>query len=165
MKPPPKTICIDCNILIWGVRKFSTTGQEEMVSRAEAFISNCSKDQSQILVPTVAMAEFLTRTNPPDVDAIESGFESLFIVANFDIRAARIFADLHRSYIAANGPKAPNGVSAVKMKKDFMIVATALAHGASYIVSNDADVGKFAQGKIQVSPLPEKSQQTEFLGG
>ena len=48
------------------------------------------------------------------------------------------------------------------MKADYLIMATALAKGADCIYSEDAGLKKFAQGHINVRPLPNIEQRTSL---
>lgn len=158
--------CIDCHILIWGVRKQCTDGRIHLIKRAEHFLNQCVEDKSQILVPSIVAAEFMAQCSLPEMARFSSGAKELFQIANFDLPSAQIFAELFQRYQydnpAWNAQIGQEG-RRLKMKLDFMIVATALAHQATCIVSEDAgDIKKFAMGKIPVVQLPEAGRQSEM---
>ena len=53
-------VCFDNNILIWGVRKKASPGQEGQIRRALALFDDLDKDGARIIVLTPVLSEFLT---------------------------------------------------------------------------------------------------------
>src|SRR5205085_296579 len=131
------------------------------VGQATNFFAQCAKDKSQVLIPTVVITEFLVGCDLAAFDAVEAKLSAGFQIGNYDIKAARKCAELFHRYALMNPSFKTEEKDKVKMKRDFMIVATAIAGGASAIFSEDAGIARFAQGLIPVSPLsPVEVQQT-----
>lgn len=60
--------CIDSNIIIWGIKKQATDGQEEMIKRAEQFFLHADEYDDIILIPSIVLAEILA-PDPPQLKA------------------------------------------------------------------------------------------------
>src|SRR4051812_41688397 len=87
-------ICIDSHILIWGIKKQSSTGQEDMVSRAEKYFEYLDEKKEDIIIPSVVLAEILC-PEEPQVQRRLLGLISGFLqIANFDSRVALKMAEL-----------------------------------------------------------------------
>jgi len=139
-------VCFDTQIIIWGVKRQATPGQEDNIDKAK-----CEKDGIDIMVPSVVVAEILC--------ALEPG---LHIVPPFDTQAALHFAEMWRN---KKQLKDESGISRAEMKADYMITATAIARGAKCIYSQDAGLKKFAQDYIDVRPLPSIERQMSIEDG
>lgn len=156
-------VCLDTNVLIWGIKKEASPGREHMIPRAEAFIQHLTNKKTTMVVPSVVLAELLIKVPPEDhtdfIRLITDGFE----VPTFDARVAARFAKIwtekkdHPDLIAAKqaGETTKNIVRA-----DCMVVATALVAGASYVVTNNLrDLRWFADRHIEVLDIPETAAQ------
>ena len=54
-------VCLDTMILIWGVKRESTPGQELKIKNAVAFLKDLEEQGAQIIIPAPVLAEVLTR--------------------------------------------------------------------------------------------------------
>lgn len=149
-------VCFDTHIIIWGVRKKATPGQEDKIEKAKYLISKCKEDEVQIMIPSVVVAEVLCALEPRLHSAVSELMHRQFIVPPFDTQAALHFAKMWRS---RKQPKGEGTVSRAEMKADYMITATAIAKGAKCIYSEDAGLKKFAQEYIDVRSLPSIERQ------
>lgn len=149
-------VCFDTQIIIWGVKKQATSGQEGNIEKAKYLIAMCEKDGVKIMVPSVVVAELLCALEPKLHGAFSELMHRRFIVPPFDTQAALHFADMWRN---KKQIRDDSGISRSEMKADFMITATALARGASCIYSEDPGLKKFAQDYIDVRPLPNVEKQ------
>ena len=52
-------VCLDTQIVIWGVKKQSTPDQSEMILRAEYLLEKFLSSGTKILVPSIVVAEIL----------------------------------------------------------------------------------------------------------
>lgn len=52
-----KRVCLDNNILIWGVRRRATGGQEGHIPRAVALFEELDESGARIIVPTPVLSE------------------------------------------------------------------------------------------------------------
>lgn len=57
-----KLACIDNHILIWGVRKHATPGQEAMLDMTAAFLAWLDRQKIKVVVPAPVLYEFLNNS-------------------------------------------------------------------------------------------------------
>jgi len=161
------TICIDSQVIVWGIKRQPTKGQEEMVSKAEYFFEWADSNGHEIIIPTIVVAEVLA----PEPETIRSKYlETLtkgFIVVNFDTRSALKYAQLlNGRFEEVKKLQEETGTIRQKMKADHMIIATAITNNASCIYSYDKGLTKFAQGYIDVKEFPTPPpKQIDIFGG
>jgi predicted nucleic acid-binding protein len=151
-------VCIDSQIIIWGIKKQPATGQEDMVAKAEAFFDWVDKEEHDVIVPSVVAAEVLV----PEPDEIRAQFLGIltknFIIADFDTRAALKYAQLlHGRFEEIKRIAAVNDTTRQKMKVDHLIISTAIVNNASCIYSYDKALKPFAFGHIDVREFPGMS--------
>ena len=151
--------CIDSNIIVWGIKKQASEGQEDMIARAEHIFIQADEYNDFILIPTIVLAEILT-PEPPEVrNRYIDILNKSFIIAPFDTRAALKFADiLHSRWAEIKNIAAETGTPRQKMKADHMIIATALVNNANCIYSTDNGLKAFANGLIDVRDVPHIRQ-------
>jgi predicted nucleic acid-binding protein len=139
-------VCFDSMILIWGIQEH---GQEEEVAQAKAFLDHLDKQGTKALIPSVVVAEFLTGIPTAAHTTIADLLERHFITAAFDLKASMHFARIwqdrdQRGVITLL--KQRDRATRAELKADCMIVATAVAQGASCIYSHDDNLAGFANG-------------------
>jgi predicted nucleic acid-binding protein len=147
--------CIDSNIIVWGIKRQATSGQEEMIVRAEALFKRFDEYKDSIIIPTVVLAEILA-PEPPVVRAkyLEILGKS-FNIAQFDSRAAMKYAEImHARFEEIKTIANTTGIHRQKMKMDHIVIATAIVNEANCIYSTDGGLKAFANGYIDVNDLP-----------
>ena len=154
-------ICIDSQIIIWGIKNQATKGQESMIPKAEYFFRWADNNGHDIIIPTVVEAEILAA----EPELIRSGYYDIlhknFMVVNFDTRAAAKYAEiLNGRFEKVKELAKAEKIDRQKMKVDHLIIACALANGANCIYSYDNGIHKFADGFIDVRHLPEPPAKT-----
>jgi predicted nucleic acid-binding protein len=155
-----KRISIDTHILIWGVREFAEVGQEDMIEKTKAFLAQCRKEGTEIIVTAIVLGEFLTDLDPQMHQKITEIIRSAFIVVPFDSAASAIFAKLWRDRQSAlKQIKEETKSTRAALKADSMIVASSIAHQAEAIYSHDNGLRKFAATKIPVNLIPSLAYQ------
>ncbi len=152
LNPDARLVAIDSQILVWGIRK---EGTEEQKKRANWLFQSLEEEDSQIVVPAVALSEYLTRVDSDNHKNVIASLTVRFIISPFDVKcaalAARLFAD-GRGLIK----KGTKGSRAV-LRADAMIIASAASHGARHFYSGDAACRKLA-GRVPgliVDDLPK----------
>lgn len=164
--------CIDSNIIIWGIKKQATPGQEEMIARAEQFFFHADEYEDIILVPTMVLAEILA-PEPPQIRAKYLEILSKnFVLVSFNEMASLKYAELlYNRFEDVRNIATSTNVTRQRMKVDHMIIATALVNNAAAIYSTDQGLKSFAQGYIDVRDLPpikttlpfQASKQTDLF--
>ncbi len=150
----PLVVCLDTNIIIWGVKGESSSGQGPMVGRAKAFIAELEASKARIVVPAVVVAEALIKVPKMHHQRVLEVFERRFMVAPFDARAGSCYASLFQTWLEKNKKHTKLKTPKRDIKPDFMIVATAIAAGATKLYSSDAGMRAFALGHIDAEDLP-----------
>lgn len=149
-------ICVDNHVIVWGIRKYAETDQQDMIPRASHFLEECKKKHIEIIVPSIVLGEFLGGIDRKKRYAAMSLFSSGFVVVPYDAMCALRFAELWEKNKETGVIKAlrAEGISRQELKADSMILATAIAHKAKAIYSHDDGLTKFANGEIEVLELP-----------
>ncbi len=155
-------ICLDSQVLIWGIKEQATGGQEDMISLTKNYI-NSLDNNSLILIPSIVMAEFLIPI-PSHLHAMVINlFTNKFIISPFDALAASKFSTIWQHHMPSGEKKIKEqpSVTRSELRADGMIVATAVAQKADRIVSHDQWIKKFAKDFIEVVDVPFIPQQTK----
>jgi len=161
-------ICLDTNVLIWGVKEQETKGQEKMVKKAKVFLEHIEKDsQTRILVPAIVLAELLLKVPPEIHNMVCNLFQKSYQVIPFDVKAAAVFAKIWQVKKNDNIIKtltAEGNTTKNELKTDCLIVATAVSRKAARIYSHDSRIlKKFAEDYIEVCEIPSIHIQEKLL--
>lgn len=155
-------ICIDTNVLIWGVQGVARQSQEGMIDRTRRFLAQLARDSEQVMVPSVAVSEYLQGFPVEEQTTQLEVLSGNFFVPSFDARCAALAAELQRVGPAVRGEP---GVR-VTFRADAQIIATAICHGASQIVTgNLEEFRRIARERIPVIEVPETWEQPDMLEG
>ncbi|MEP7010021.1 MAG: PIN domain-containing protein [Acidobacteriota bacterium] len=152
-------VFLDTQILVWGVKKEFTEGQEEMVAEAGAFIDSLRGGGDRVAISAVVFGELLLRV--PTAEHAAAGAQILrdFIVIPYDAPAAIAAANVWRSNkesriideILEDGTR-----SRAAIRADCQIIGTALSRSPARIVSQDLDLCKLARNFIDARAMPRR---------
>lgn len=157
-------ICLDTHILIWGIKQQASPGQENMIHRAKNLLYTLEDSHSQVIVPSLVLAELLMPVEEKDYGKLLAEISKAFMIVPFDAQAALHYASLWKHWRKKNFEQiGENKPTRAKMKTDFMIVATAISRKAECIYSADTDIDKFAEGHIEVRKLPASFEQGRLV--
>ncbi len=165
------SVCLDNNILIWGIRGISTPGQEGMISRTQALFEDLDASDAHIMVPAVVVSEFLTGLPKAQHQSLLEVLNRRFELPPFDVRTAAVAAGLWRDAAERNPQfreelkEAFPGTQKVKIKADIMILATALVRKADILYTHDGPLRTIADGLIEVRDLPPPRPRQSDLPG
>lgn len=158
-----KPVCIDSHLIIWGIKKQASEGQEHMIEKAENFFKYMDNERIEIIIPSIVVAEILTPEDETKRAEYSRILTKSFRICDFDLLASKKYAELLSTKLSNVKQYAQdNGIRKDKMKFDFGIVATAIVNNASIIYSHDPDLTKFASGLIDVRTMPSIPQQTSM---
>ncbi len=153
-------VCLDNNILIWGVRRKATPGQETHIPRARALIAELDESGARIIVPAPVLSEFLTFAPENRHAEITASLQRHFQLTPFDAHAAAVAAKIWRTQAEGD----PNWKESLKeevadltharIKYDIQILATALSRNADILYTHDRALKRLAGGRIDVRELP-----------
>ncbi len=148
-------ICFDTQIVIWAVKKEATPGQEDMILKAEILLNMCNENKSEIIIPSIVIAELLSGLPPDRHSFFIKVIEKNFSIPPFDLHAAAVYAKIWRNSKELRKEEKERGAKREEMKADSMIVAIAKARGAICIYSEDPRLRKFAEGYIEAKSLSD----------
>ncbi|MGB2822129.1 MAG: PIN domain-containing protein [Phycisphaerae bacterium] len=145
-----RVVAVDSMVLVWGIRK---TGPEEKIRRARYLFSELEDDEAQVILPSVAVAEYITPLASPDERAqVVAAMGERFIISPFDANDAILAAQLYREGQARRKMGARG--ARVCLRADSLIVATAKNHGAREFYTEDVDCYNMASQVIHTKKLP-----------
>lgn len=150
-------VCLDTHILIWGIKEECKKGQEDMISKAKAFLKWLDDEKIKPLIPTVVLGELLMPIPSEKHNEYISIFQNNFLIVSYDVAAASCFAKIWHSKIdnkTIEKIKTDHKLSRSEIKADLQIVAIAVTQKVSCIYSYDSNVKKFAEGYIEVKEMP-----------
>lgn len=147
-------VCLDTNIVIWGIRKVAAVGQEEMMTRASNLFKLFEADKTVIIVPSIVVAEILSGLEPKFHQPFMTAIQSRFMMPSFDSHAAMLYAQVWQAYKNHQSPSIEPPRPREGLKADSFIIAIALANKASCIYSHDKHLKTMATGFIEVKTLP-----------
>lgn len=155
---------IDSNIIIWGIKKQASKGQEENIDKALYLFDWFDENKHEVFVPTCVVAEILVIEPIEKYGETVESINNLGMIIDFDLRAASRYAQIIGSRLAELKQIAKDPDIKNKMKIDHMIVSTALVHGANAIYTTDSHLNTFANGLIEVRDLPNlPAKQTDLF--
>lgn len=152
-----KTVLIDSNIFIWGIKGQSTDGQEGMIQKAKDLIEYLTGQGYKLMLPVPQMVELMSHVPVAEQDQIRLYFDSKFMVVPFDEIAGIKCAELLHLSLQDEEIKKLREEGKIpknKIKYDCMLCAIAIVRGATKIYSEDDDMRRFAHGQIEVNKMP-----------
>jgi predicted nucleic acid-binding protein len=105
-------VAIDTIVLIRGIRQEPDPDDPKAVERAKGLIAQCQEDKTPIIVPSVALGEFLAGTPKGDIAEHVRLVDENFQVAPFDAMAAVYAGEIWRKHkgLMGSGTLSVHGV-------------------------------------------------------
>lgn len=163
-------ICIDTCVLVWGIRREASPGQEHMIPRTVHLLDKLQKVGAEILVPAPVLMEALLGVSEDRHQRFVAGLGRQFIIVPFDARAAAEAATL---WLKANAGRSVSDAvrlatkgSRHEIRCDFMILGIAAARGVSVLYTDDSGLQNLASmsGVVKACGIPEAEAQLSFDG-
>lgn len=156
-------VCVDTNFLIWAIRGQANPTQTAMIGRAQVYLQYLEQNKDRIIIPTIVLAEFLNGVpNVPDRTRFLRMLNTRCMVADFDLKAAHMFATLWDTQGAHIQQLRNNGNTRPSLKADCMIAATAITAPADLLITNDKGLRNFIGNRIPVQDIPIVPVQTKM---
>jgi hypothetical protein len=130
----PPIVAVDSMTLVWGLRR---EGPQQECLNAQWLFSQFTARQTQVIVSTVALSEYLTAIDPTLHEAVVEKMEERFIFYPFTKDCASLAAALFQTGQQMRNKNVPG--ARATLRADAMIVASAKVHGAGCIFSHDRD--------------------------
>ena len=157
-------VCIDTQIIIWGLREYAEPSQTENIDRAKHLLRKLHDRGDKILVPSIVVAEVMAGVLDKDKNYYEkiSKMIQKFRCPPFDNKAAMVYANIHHE--KWNQVKNNKGnATRSELKADMMILAIAISNKCKTIYTEDIPLAKLSNGYITVSGLPVINEQPSLF--
>jgi predicted nucleic acid-binding protein len=147
-------ICLDTSPVIWAIQNASRAGADPLVTRAAHYIQRAGE---ALAIPAPVLLEYLAGL-PVDRHAESLRIlEGNFLIPAFDTKAACVAAEIQAD--RARFRAAADAAGRQPAKFDVAVLATAIACGATELLTNDTHVVDLANNRIKVVlvrdvPLP-----------
>lgn len=152
----PVLVAIDSMTLVWGVKKEGTSDQ---LQRAKWLFEQLETDKAQIILPAVALSEYLTPIDPREHTRAITALKERFLIPPFDVECASLAARLFwkgKELREVDEQMSQPGARKC-LRADALIIATAVRHGARILYTGDDKCRRLASTikHLEVKDLPE----------
>ncbi len=151
-------ICLDTQIISWGIFERCSDGQENNIQYAKKLLEQICGNGDEIIMPTVVVAELLTPLHESQHPMAMNLLDMAVTCAPFDLGCASRFALLWQRKNDEGVVKdlmKNHDAKRQEVKADCLIVATAAQNKVDVIYSNDKKLRKFATGVVDAEDLPQ----------
>lgn len=150
------SVAVDTMTLI-----YSHEGSSKYPDRArnsKAFLDQCARDNRQICLPSIVVAEFVVKQREPGNMIME--LANHFQILEFDIGAAKIAAEIRAEQLRRAGNQGRcDSCNRSYLKSDIMIIATCIQNRVDELITCDGLSGLSSldsvSRRIRISPPPE----------
>ena len=159
-------MCLDSQVIIWGIKKQAKSDQTNMIAIADTFIKHLSQNGYEIIIPSPVLSELMVRMPLDKHAAFVDYMQSSFMIASFDALAAMKCAEMMAAYKTDEELKQyreENRTTNATVKYDHQIAAIACVWNCEYVCSYDRNLKNFAKGFIEVREMPDMGSQTNLF--
>ncbi len=153
-----KIVCLDTNILIWGIQKVALPEYQDRIERAQLLFKQLHQDKAEIIIPSVVLSEFMMKIETIETPRLLKEIQKCCKVYSFDTAAAFKLAEIFRNIKANKTYEELQtiGITRQCIKFDSMIVATAIVQNSLVIYTEDKGIKKIAEKEgVETKELPE----------
>lgn len=153
-----KIVCLDTNILIWGIQKIALPEHADKIEKAKYLFEQLQEEKAEVIIPAIILSEFLIGIDSIDQPLCLKEIHRHCKIYPFDVPAALKLSEMLKN-MKHNGVYArleKEGCTKRTIKFDSLLVATALAQKVSILYTYDKAVRLIAEKEgIEVRGLPE----------
>lgn len=160
-------IVLDTQVLIYAVEDAKRPNAEELHRKARHYVRTMSKEGHNLILPAIVVGEFLVAHKfENDFDALRT-LTKHFMVIPFDVKTAQIFGPIYKEKGLAMAKEKCESKSCRKRKisADCQVVATTIACNGDVLVSNDPDLKRLGDGRVNVIEVPSIPEQLKLAPG
>ena len=163
-----KTACVDTQILFWSLVQKAPPNDPDAIKKALNLFRWLDEQGFNLIVPSLVVGELLVPVPPEQHGTIIKQVQENWIVVDFDIKVAAEFARLRHKYLSETARRQlqqmMSGVPHRTIVADMMILATALANKADYLITDDIGMSKLAgSNNLDVLGTASAPFQSSFL--
>lgn len=150
-------VCIDSQILIWGLTKNPTPQFENKVALTRVLLENLTKAKKQLAISSITLGETCAGLANKEQDAFIKDIYKNFIILPYDALAAHKFSEIYKTKVSNHKQWKHDRYTRVNYTVDMKILATAVSKDIPIIYTdNRRDFDRVGSGFIEVLGLPEK---------
>lgn len=162
MTMPDELLCIDTNVMIWGILQNGKTEKEKrMIEKASAFFENGFNEGKTFAISVITLSEFMVRIPPEERDRYIGLISQNFVLLPYSENAALKNADIFREQYSKM-KSAYHGMRGI-LRPDIQILASAIVFGNVKLITEDAPFRELAEKYIPVSGLPDPPPEQALL--
>ncbi|MBL8132991.1 MAG: PIN domain-containing protein [Anaerolineae bacterium] len=163
-----RIVCLDTQVLYWGIIGKASRGQDDLIPRARDFLVGLAADDNiHVIIPAVVVGELLAFVPEAEQANVLMRLQQDWLVVDFDARAALIFGQMRANRFVQEQFKALRGdgpdLNRRALIADCLIIATAIAHDAEVLYSDDRALIKLAEGWIAAKRFEDETYQMRLL--
>ncbi|MDR2801424.1 MAG: PIN domain-containing protein [Desulfovibrio sp.] len=160
-------VCIDTQILIWGIQKTASEKRKDYIVVAESLIDDITEKGDRIIIPSIVYAELLAGVPEDRLKEFMRIISSRFPIVPFDALSAYYYSIIFRRKKLIDKDKTQEiNPGRANTSADIKVLATAIAHNAITIYSEDQhmhDLSLVSSEFIGVKHMPTPSPKQVFL--
>ena len=154
MTMPDELLCIDTNVMIWGILQNGKSDNEKrMIEKAACFFESGFQKNKLFAISIITFSELMTGIPPekrdPYIDLISRNFVLLPFSEDAALKAADIFREQRLKMKSSY-----HGNRSI-LCQDIQILASAVVFGNVKLITEDVALSKLAEQYIPVCGLPE----------
>lgn len=167
---PEELLCIDTNVMIWGILKKGQTEQEkQMIDKASLFFERSFCEGKLFAISIITLSEIMVLIPPEDRNEILEILSQYFVILPYDFKAAEKSADIFREQFS-KVKSIYHGQRGV-LRPDIHILGSILAFnsnsGGKYdyilLITEDKPFRKLADHYIRVQGIPDPPLEQGLL--
>ncbi|MDZ4769751.1 MAG: PIN domain-containing protein [Chloroflexota bacterium] len=164
-----RIVCLDTQVLYWGIIGKATHGQEAVIPRARDFLVALAADhETHVIIPAIVLAELLAFVPEADQPDVLLRLQQDWLIVDFDARAALVFGQMRGNRFVQDQFESmradPAETSRRALIADCLIIASAIAHDAEVIYSDDRALLRLADGWIDARRFEDEPYQMRLIG-
>ncbi|MBK8022058.1 MAG: PIN domain-containing protein [Chloroflexi bacterium] len=163
-----RIVCLDTQVLYWGIIGRASRGQDELIPRARDFLIGLTADENtHVIIPSIVVGELLAFVPEAEQSNVLARLQQDWLIVDFDARAALVFGQMRSNRfvqeqfktLRLDGPD----LNRRALIADCLIVATAIAHEAEVLYSDDRALLRLAEGWISAKRFEDEPYQMRLL--
>lgn len=162
-----RIVCLDTQVLYWGIIGKANNGQEHLIARARDFLIGLTADEeTHVIIPAIVLGELLAFVPDADQGNVLAAFQRDWLIVDFNARAALIFGQMRSNpFVQEQFKTMRTGTDTTRrvLVADCLIIATAIAHEANVIYSEDRALIKLADGWIDAKRFEDEPYQMRLI--
>jgi predicted nucleic acid-binding protein len=163
-----RIVCLDTQVLYWGIIGKATPGQEAIIPRARDFLVALTADgDTHIVIPSIVVGELLAFVPEAEQADVLLRLQTDWLIVDFDARAALIFGQMRANKFVQEQFQTMRVDPAATRRAliaDCLIIATAIAHDAEVLYSDDRALLRMADGWITARRFEDEPFQMRLIG-